>query len=50
MKREQLSALIKECATLEDLQALGAKLGYKGNWAQHVWDARQRAEAGQGNE
>jgi hypothetical protein len=50
MKRAELAELLKDCKTLEDFQALGAKIGYKENWAQHVFDARERAEAGQGND
>lgn len=36
---------IAECNTLEELQALGEKLGYKPGWSQHVWDSRQAKEA-----
>ena len=42
MKRDELNALINKCTTLEELQALGAELGYKENWAIHVWEARGR--------
>jgi len=35
---------ITDCKTLEELQALGEKLGYKPGWAVHVWGSRQTTE------
>jgi hypothetical protein len=40
MTRSELKELTDECTTLEELQALGAKLGYKEGWAVYVWEAR----------
>ena len=40
MKREELSALLEKCTTLEEIQDLGKQLGYKENWALHVFNAR----------
>lgn len=39
--------LINECSTLEELQALGEKFGYRPNWANHVWTARQDKKPGE---
>lgn len=35
---------IAECKTLEELQALGERLGYRRGWAEHLWHARQVRE------
>ena len=40
MKREELNALLEKCTTLEEIQDLGKQLGYKENWALHVFNAR----------
>lgn len=40
MKREELKILTDQCASLAELQELGKRLGYKENWAGHVWAAR----------
>ena len=44
MKREELSKLLEECKTLEEIQALGKKLGYADGWSVHVFESRMAKE------
>ena len=41
MDSEERRKRIAEAKSLEDLQELGAELGYKEGWAAHVWASRE---------
>lgn len=37
VKQEKIDT-IRACKSLEELQELGRKFGYKDGWSQHAWD------------
>lgn len=45
-KRQELNAMLRDCSTLADIQALARKLGYKSGWAWMQYKARQGRRRG----